>query len=171
MELTQDRLKELLEYNPETGIFRRKTSYGAHVAGNRAGTICSNGYRAITIANQAYKEHRLAFLYILGYIPKSIDHINTDRADNRWINLREATYKENKQNVGLMKSNTSGIKGVNFVVRGGCECYRATIEIQGKCLSKTFNVKQYSKEGAMKLAIEWVKNKRIELHGEFANHG
>jgi hypothetical protein len=171
MELTQERLKELVEYNPETGVFTRKTSYGAHKKDSVAGTVCSNGYRAIVIDRQAYKEHRLAFLYMLGHIPTNVDHINVIRGDNRWVNLREASTQQNTQNTRLIKSNTSGIKGISFVVRGGCECYRASIEIHNKSISKVFNPKKYTKEGAMILATQWIQNKRLELHGEFANHG
>jgi len=113
--LTQNRLKELLEYNPETGLFiRKKTTASNAQVGNIAGFLNKHtGYKSIHIDGKEYYCHRLAFLYMNGFLPeKQVDHINRIKDDNRWINLRNATSTENLQNTSLRKSNKSGEKGV-----------------------------------------------------------
>jgi hypothetical protein len=83
------------------------------------------------IQRHAYMAHRLAWLYMTGAFPKEqIDHINLDRADNRWRNLREATQSQNRANVSAYANNTSGIKGVNWDKRAGK--WRAQIYIAGR---------------------------------------
>jgi len=105
--LTQKRLKELLHYDPETGIFTRikktsKVSNKRHI-GERAGFINEKGYVRIKIEGFGYLAHRLAWLYMNGEFPNGhIDHINRQRADNRISNLREATFL---MNAGNAKSN------------------------------------------------------------------
>ena len=113
--LTQDRLKELLEYNPETGLFIRKKTVAQNAKiGNIAGCLKKHiGYISIAIDRKEYYSHRLAFLYMTGNFPENqVDHINRIKNDNRWINLREVTSAQNKQNMSLRKSNKSGAKGV-----------------------------------------------------------
>lgn len=118
--LTQIRLKEILEYNPETGFFiRKKTTSSNAQAGNVAGRINKHiGYRLISIDGKDYYCHRLAFLYMTGNFPENqVDHINRIRDDNRWANLRKVTSGENLQNTSLRKSNKSGAKGVFWYVK------------------------------------------------------
>lgn len=113
--LTQYRLKELLEYNPETGLFvRKKTTAPNAKVGNVAGCLKKHiGYKSISIDGKEYYCHRLAFLYMTGNFPeKQVDHINRIKDDNRWTNLRKATSGENLQNTSLRESNKSGAKGV-----------------------------------------------------------
>lgn len=98
-ELTQDLLKSLLTYDPDTGVFTwvRPTSTRLRV-GQVAGRM-NGGYISIRICGREYGAHRLAWLYIHGIWPdKDIDHINRDRSDNRIENLRAATRAENLQN-------------------------------------------------------------------------
>lgn len=119
-ELTRARLKELLHYDPETGHFMRRVTVSNAVAGSRAGAIGNRGYVRIRIDDKEHLAHRLAFLYMTGeWPPKDVDHINRDRADNRWENLRHATRQENLRNVGLHRSNTSGHRGVTWNKRRG----------------------------------------------------
>lgn len=114
--LTQERLKELLEYDPETGVFVWKiTRRGKAKAGARAGAINNNGYEHIWIDQIAYKSHRLAWLYVNGSWPaRAIDHINRIKSDNRITNLREATKAQNGWNRGKNSNNTSGYPGVSW---------------------------------------------------------
>lgn len=112
--LTQKRLKVLLTYNPETGIFKRNITSGGKVKGGVAGSK-SNGYNRISIDGSTYMAHRLAFLYMEGYWPEyQIDHINRKRNDNRWQNLRHVTRSCNIKNTGLKSNNTSGVTGVSW---------------------------------------------------------
>lgn len=112
--LTQERLKELFEYNPETGFFVCKTSRpGGAKPGDRAGYTKSDGYRCIKIDRRAYLEHRLAWLYMTGTWPEMlIDHIDTNKANNGWSNLRSASYLQNQHNRKAQKNVFSGLKGV-----------------------------------------------------------
>lgn len=117
MKLTQERLKELLDYNPETGLFTNKIDRGRRAKkGNVAGIFhVSTGYWHIKINNKSYKAHRLAFLWMEGYFPENcVDHIDRDRSNNKWNNLREVSISCNNKNCNIYKTNTSGITGVHF---------------------------------------------------------
>ena len=129
--LTQKRLKELLEYNPETGIFIRKTAIAQVKAGSIVG-YSQSGYLAARLDASPYYLHRLAWIYVHGYFPKDqIDHINCIRKDNRIVNLREATDAENRQNMpNLRKDNVTGFTGVSPHKATGK--FRARVKINGK---------------------------------------
>ena len=130
--LTQERLKELLHYDNETGIFIWLINKGRTKKGDAAGTVKNNGYVGIMINRKIYAAHRLAWFYITGEFPKNyIDHKNHIRTDNRFINLREATHKENSQNISAPHGdNRSGYLGVHWVVEN--KKFRAQISIHGK---------------------------------------
>lgn len=114
--LTQAHVKELLHYDPDTGVFtwiKKLTPLSRILIGSIAGSINGNGYRHICIQGKTYKAHRLAWLYVFGKFPNNLlDHINRNRSDNRLRNLREVGYSENNQNHEISKRNTSGITGV-----------------------------------------------------------
>lgn len=113
-DLTQERLKELLHYNPDTGVFTWiKKSKRSTAIGSIAGSKHNQGYRATSIDWKRYLLHRLAWLYVYGEFPNGfIDHINRDRSDNRISNLRVVSRSENQQNHKLSKTNKSGVAGV-----------------------------------------------------------
>lgn len=131
-ELTQERLKELLSYDPDTGVFTwLKPSSTRLKQGDIAGTPHNKGYLVIRVNYQRYLAHRLAWFYMYGVWPsKFMDHINTDRSDNRISNLREATNAQNMQNGVLKKSNTSGFRGVSWHTKSNK--WKAGIVINGK---------------------------------------
>jgi HNH endonuclease len=115
--ITAERLRELLHYDPNTGEFRwrmaKKGTYAGAVAGRY--NTDGDGYRQIGINRRLYKKHRLAWFYMTGAWPRhEIDHINGDRGDNRFCNLREATASENRRNMRKRVNNTSGYKGVSL---------------------------------------------------------
>ena len=110
----------MLRYDPETGSFTWIVTKSAQRAGARAGGVDRHGYRRLQIDGAQYLEHRLAFLYMTGaFPPDEVDHINRDRSDNRWENLRPADRIQNQGNVALLRSNTSGSRGVVFHKKTG----------------------------------------------------
>lgn len=111
--LTAERLRELLSYDPDTGVFTRKIRRSNALAGSVAGTKNGHGYLQICIDRQRYMAHRLAWLHVHGDWPSSeIDHKNRIRDDNRICNLRDTSSSENNHNRPLPRHNTSGFKGV-----------------------------------------------------------
>ena len=114
--LTQEDLKKVLDYNPDTGVFTWtiKTCRKV-VAGKEAGSLSHHGYTEIRLGRILYRAHRLAYLWMTGKHPiEHIDHINRVRHDNRWVNLRECNNSENTRNTPIKKSNTSGYIGVSW---------------------------------------------------------
>jgi hypothetical protein len=130
-ELTQDRLKEVLSYDPDTGIFTNLTQRGSSAVGTTAGWR-HDGYIRIKIDYKDYMAHRLVWLYIYGELPEEfLDHINEIRDDNRIVNLRMATHQENQHNRSSPKSNgTSGYLGVSW--RKDCKKWQAQIRLNGR---------------------------------------
>jgi len=142
--ITQDRLKEILHYNPNTGIFtwlkRKQTdfktlaslnSFNNKHAGKIAGTLDTDGYVLIRIFSKSYKAHRLAWLYIYGEFPENgIDHENHIKNDNRIYELRPANALKNARNRLLNKNNTTGVSGVCW--RKYINKWEARISVKGK---------------------------------------
>lgn len=119
--LTQDRLRELLHYEPATGLFTWLVVKGRRgLPGKQAGTVNHHGYVCITIDGKKLKAHRLAWLYVNGEVPAGeIDHINRCRTDNRIENLRVVDSRLNKENKLKLSNNKSGYKGVSWHERAG----------------------------------------------------
>jgi hypothetical protein len=114
MKLTQDRLKELLEYNKETGRFIWKVSKGTKGKGRYAGCR-TTGYERIKIDGTEYRAHRLAWFYEYGVFPdKHLDHVAGKTLDNRITELRPVDDSENSKNMKRFKTNTSGFTGVHL---------------------------------------------------------
>jgi len=126
-----EKLKEYLDYDPETGNFIWKVHTGWASPGKPAGCKTKKGYIQIGISLKSYYAHKLAWLFVHGKYPKGeIDHINGNKADNRITNLRDVTVKENQRNASLRKDNSSGFVGVCFYKKTGEWC--AYIKVDGK---------------------------------------
>lgn len=109
-----ERVRELLQYDPITGIFKWRVDRGGCKAGDVAGTKGTSDYVNIYIEGRGYRAHILAWGLMTGEWPDyEIDHANRDKLDNRWLNLREATRSENNANTRRPRHNKSGLKGVS----------------------------------------------------------
>jgi len=115
--ISADDAKKMISYNPITGKFIW-ISGRQSLIGEQAGTLNQKGYRAIGLAGNRYQAHRLAFFLMNGEMPKGhVDHINGDRDDNRWGNLRDIPLHENYKNKRIGKNNKTGIMGVRWCAR------------------------------------------------------
>lgn len=111
-----------LHYAPETGVWtwlpcaERLKCWNTRYAGTQAGAFRTiDGYFHIKLCKVQYMSHRLAWFYMTGEWPaKEVDHINGQRSDNRWANLRAATRQQQAFNSSIQRNNTSGIKGIRF---------------------------------------------------------
>lgn len=171
--ITQERIRELLNYDADTGEFTWLTrpeishhvkTWNARYAGKTAGRLNDhNGYREISIDDRRYKSHRLAWLWVHGDWPRDcIDHIDGNKLNNAIANLREATKSENGQNSGKHRDNTSGWKGVSWY--GARRKWCAEIMVSRRRIRLGY----YDCPDAAAAAYAIAANK---YHGEFANTG
>lgn len=142
-------LEEILDYDPETGVFTWKERPVSHFSCNGAAKIFATRYagkeagrtrhakgyyksRMIKIGGREYLAHRLAWLLMTGdQPPKEIDHINRDATDNRWKNLRDGTQINNKSRLMSLR-NTSGVTGVSWHKKD--RRWRVMVKSDGKCI-------------------------------------
>jgi hypothetical protein len=128
---TTEEVRELLSYNPLTGclVWRVTVSRTAR-AGSLAGTVTGrHGDRVVCFNRRWFPAHRLAWLIQTGEWPVSeLDHVNCDKADNRWENLRIASHRQNSQNKGVQANNRSGFKGVSWSKAGKAWVAQITID-------------------------------------------
>lgn len=158
--LTQDVVRKLLHYDPDTGLFRNKVRRSSRSApGQIIGVIDGKGYLHTTINGKFYRLHQLAFLYMTGEIPKFIDHIDRVRTNNSWANLRPTDCKGNAGNSGIPSHNKSGYRGVSQ--NSNSEKWHAQIKINGK---QTY----LGRFNTPKEAAVAYNNAAMEHFGEFA---
>lgn len=156
--LTQARLKELLHYDPETGIFTWIVARSGHLAGAVAGSKTQHGYIRITVEYKEQLAHRLAWLYMTGEFPNGkVDHKNTVGTDNRWGNLRLATTQQNAFNQAMKAGNKAGYKGV---CKSSSKKWKASIKVSGK----SEHIGTFS---SPELAAEAYRVRAAQVQGEF----
>lgn len=159
--ITLSSLKNLLKYNHVNGVFTWlvKTSSRA-MPGYECGYLTPAGYRRIKIKGHEVFAHRLAFFYMTGKWPNDeVDHINGIPSDNRFVNLRLCTHRQNLFNQKMKSNNSSGIKGVSFDLTRSMWRSRLTVNGYEKHLGY-FSSKQK--------AVFVVSSERTKAHGEFA---
>jgi HNH endonuclease len=154
--ITQEQLKAILDYDPETGIFIWRGS--GHGKRGTVGTVSPQGYRRIMIDYQQYPAHKLAWLYVHGEWVQ-LDHINLDRDDNRLLNLRKATRSEN---LGNCLSRRDGLKGCWFERR------RRSYKKWGARIQKAGKVFRLGYFQTEKEANDAYGKAALVLQGEFA---
>ena len=157
------RIRELLNYCPTTGLFTWKVRRGGLKAGSRAGYRNSEGYLRISIDGVRHFAHRLAYAIYHSVMPPrgvQVDHIDGDRANNRIENLRLATHAENcwnRQNLG--KLNSSGSTGVSWCIR--TQKWRAQIVVNVRYIHLGYFTNKQDAIAARRIA-------EAEHFGEFA---
>lgn len=158
--ITQARLKELLHYDPDTGVFTNIRL--GHISGFIANKHNGKTYRRIRLDNRTYAAHRLAWLYIYGEMPKfQTDHKDGCGTNNAIHNLRCVTQLENGKNRRLDARNNTGFNGVRW--RESIQKYIAEIRVKGKSISlgSFFNLEDA-------ISARKNANKKYEFH---ENHG
>ena len=157
--ITQERVRNLLSYDPETGLFTWLVDKGSARKGNVAGKLNTASYVQIQLDKRMYLAHRLVWLYIYGVFPPHyVDHKDGDKNNNSFTNLRLATPLENQMNKRKMKGKY--LKGV-MKVRNS---FQAAIRHNKKKLYLgCFNTEQEAHQ-AYCLAAQ-------KHFGEFANFG
>lgn len=155
--LTQEELKRLFRYDPETGKVMWINTYRRRR--REAGQFNNRGYLVVSIDGTYYKLHRLIWLYVYGKSPESqIDHINGDPADNRLINLREATSSQNRSNSKIYSNNKSGTRGVFW----DKEHSKWMVQIRklGSVITRRFE--------SLEEAEAFAEAIHLEIHGEYS---
>jgi len=164
--LTQERLKEVLHYCPDLGLFwwkeradggKRTNSWNARWAGQLAGSRSTHGYGKVKIDGVVHFLHRLAWLYMTGEHPREdIDHKNLRKTDNAFSNLREANRSQNNTNKRC--ASVSGLKGAFLRPNGR---YQASISVNDKAVHLgTYDTPEQAHAAYLAKAREY--------HGDFA---
>lgn len=155
---TQDRLKQYIEYNPTTGeFFRLKPE---HLVG-KINTV-DGDYIRFVVDGVRTQAHRWAFLYMTGSFPEEmVDHINHNKLDNRWENLRPVTNQENQRNMKKPKDNTSGVVGVYW--HKPAKRWLASIRVDSRLV-------HLGSFASFSDAVDARKNAEV-LYGFHENHG
>lgn len=161
-DLTEEQANKYFTYDEEAGKLLWKVDKGRARVGHVAGWIDRRGYRVVKIEGKLYKIHRLVYLINKGYLPKILDHINNDRADNRIENLRPVNSCQNSQNSRIRLDNTSGIKGV--YLHKPTKKWFARVQAFGKR-------KHIGRFNTLEEAGQAIAKARENLHGEYTNHG
>jgi hypothetical protein len=140
----QEALLERFDYNPETGAIlwrvrprwhfstiKHGEAWNAKFSGTNAGTLLNTGYVSVGIERKLIQAHRVIYKMMTGEEPPAhLDHVNRDRVDNRWCNIRPATEIANHHNVSIRKDNTTGFKGVSYKPKLGK--FLARIQANGR---------------------------------------
>lgn len=156
-----DRLRELLDYDPETGLFVWKVRRGSAVAGRGSGSKGYYGYLHIRVDGELHAAHRLAWLHVYGEWPEAdIDHINGVRSDNRIVNLRPATAQQNCRNSRKRPNCASEHKGITKI-QNAKKQWRVRIWNGAKSV-------QIGVFASHDEAVQAYRSAALQYHGEFA---
>jgi hypothetical protein len=158
--ISQEYLREIFNY--KDGEFYWKNHKYKALNNKKVGGINGMGYHQLTINSKLYATHRLIFLFHYNFLPKTIDHIDGNKLNNKIENLREATLSQNQQNTKKHKDNTSGVKGITWHKFN--KRWQVQMTVNGK--NKYFGA--YKDIDYAKFVIDAMRNK---YHKEFANFG
>lgn len=133
--VTPQLVRQLLDYDPDTGLFLWKSrgvpQWDARYVSTPALTFVQHGYHVGTIMRRMFRAHCVAIAHVYGHWPSGpVDHINRDRSDNRISNLRVASVEQNNRNKSTARNNTSGVTGVSY--NKALEMWEAYINARGR---------------------------------------
>ena len=164
-----ERLRDLLLYDEQTGVLtwklqpatsRSNICFNNKCGGKVAGTVGAKGYIMLGIGKVYYLAHRIIWKMMTGEDPvDQVDHEDTDRGNNRWTNLRQASNGPNIQNSKLRKDNASGVKGVHWDAQH--KKWRAVITTDGKS-------QRLGRFSSIEEAANIICTARLQQHGDFA---
>lgn len=159
-DLTQEKLCKVFTYDEVSGELRYAIDTFQKRKEDLATYPHNQGYLSVSIGKKQYLAHRIIWIMQTGVEPKQIDHIDHNRSNNSWTNLREITSRQNQLNMGKSSSNTSGYTGVRIIPSGN---YAAYIMVNRKQVSLgTYPTIEEAAEARAKA------NKHYGFHG---NHG
>lgn len=125
---SQERLHELFDYSVVTGNLYWRESRNNQATGSKVKNSWDKGYKRVSVDGVRYKQHRIIWKWITGEDPgQELDHINCDKGNNAWHNLRAATRQQNNRNVA--SQGATPFKGVSYYPR--YEKYMAQITVNG----------------------------------------
>jgi hypothetical protein len=159
--LSQEYVRHAFSYDPDSGelLWRNPTSNRVK-AGSIVGHVIRRGYRQVHLSIGSFLVHRIIWLYMTGELPTNrIDHRDGDTANNRWLNLREATPAQNRFNSKMPSTNKSGTKGIHW--HASSKRWVAQLVVHGR----TIRVGSFVDLEPARIAIANAKRK---YHGEFA---
>lgn len=157
---TQGLLHQIYDYDPNTGSLTYKRDFYRRVKGSNVTSQTNNGYLVVTL-DKTYLAHRIIWLMQTGDFPEFVDHINHDRTDNRWNNLRDVSKQTNAENKSVNQNNTTGYMGVSQIKSTGR--YRASLTRDRKHIHLgVFNTAEEAHQA--RIAAN-------EAHGFHSNHG
>jgi hypothetical protein len=158
--LTQKLVKERFDYRDGKLYWKIRAANNVF-AGDEAGFMQGNGYRGVVIHRKIYPLHRVIFLYHYGFLPKIVDHIDCNIANNSIENLRSATVAANGHNKRVGVNNTSGVKNVSW-----CKAARKWVVMVQKNGKQHYFGRYENLDDAALVA----RQARTNLHQTFARH-
>lgn len=123
VEFTQQDLLDLFHYDRISGELRHRTETRRCRKGSLATHPHNQGYLQVSVGRKSYLAHRIVWFMETGKWPHQIDHIDHDRLNNSWNNLREVQSRENQLNTSKSRNNTSGVTGVRILPSGKYNAY------------------------------------------------
>jgi hypothetical protein len=166
-----DNIVDYLEYNESSStclVWKKQKPHTSNKVGDECGCLNKRGYYIFCFDGKYYTNHRVIFFMFTGQCPEVVDHIDTNRTNNKIDNLRPATHSQSACNTKRRSVNKTGIKGLSIVENKYGSYWRLGVQINGKDVLNTM----YKKDKyTIEQVEEIIRATREKYHGSFANHG